>query len=103
MTDMTLEGARLDLLRVVEFNEGKCTTSEAASKALGFVGIHGRTVLTAIAALADKDAEIARLTAERDAWRRLVVEHNARIQNTEWELDLVDRYSITIPPELEQP
>ena len=45
--------------------------------------------------------EIERLTAERDAWRRLVVEHNARIQNTEWELDLVDRYSIAIPPELQ--
>lgn len=51
-------------------------------------------------AASDAACQVAK---ERDAWRRLVVEHNARIQNTEWELDLVDRYSITIPPELEQP
>ena len=35
---------------------------------------------------------------ERDAWRKLVVEHNARMIR-----DDVESYLIDIPPELEQP
>ena len=38
------------------------------------------------------------LRAERDAWRKLVVEHNARMIR-----DDVESYLIDIPPELEQP
>ena len=43
-------------------------------------------------------AEIARLIAERDAWRGLVMGHNAMF----W-TDEDQEYIITIPPELEQP
>ena len=50
---------------------------------------------------------IGELTAERDAWRRLVIEHNAmldcchRLKDDPCE-GCPKQYSIAIPPELEQ-
>ena len=49
-------------------------------------------------AIADWQARIEKLTVERDAWRKLVMEHNAwMVRNG------VESYLIDIPPELEQP
>ena len=51
--------------------------------------------------------EIKALTRERDAWRRLVIEHNAmldcchRLKDDPCE-GCPKQYSIAIPPELEQ-
>ncbi len=42
--------------------------------------------------------DLLKMTHERDAWRKLVVEHNARMIR-----DDVESYLIDIPPELEQP
>ena len=45
-------------------------------------------------AIADWRDQIGKLRAERDAWRNLVLEHNAIHRG----MDIID-----IPPELEQP
>ena len=49
-----------------------------------------------------------KMRVERDAWRKLVMEHNARVMELNREnyfsphLPAVNFYFITIPPELEQ-
>ena len=63
---------------------------------LGKVCEHGQ--LARVCLTCEQAAEIERLTAECDAWRKLVVEHNARMIR-----DDVESYLIDIPPELEQP
>ncbi len=52
-------------------------------------------------------AQVDRLTADRDAWRKLVLEHNAIVKDLnrrikrEDELRWPHEYRIAIPPEME--
>ena len=53
--------------------------------------------------------QVEKLNAERDAWRKLVVEHNAIVDDRKHRIVWPDQnlwpesYRIDIPPELEQP
>ena len=80
---------------------------------LGKVCEHGQ--LARVCLTCEQAAEIERLTAERDAWRKLVLEHNAECRDYCTTLnrsgaclespcrDCPDiQFSITIPPDLEQ-
>ena len=57
--------------------------------------------------MSEQTEEIKRLTAERDAWRKLVMDHNAIVKDLnrrikrEDELRWPHEYRIAIPPEME--